>query len=141
VAKVKKAGAVRKVAGKPGAKAKRAPSGARKSIARGTKGAKPRPKAKGRKVIAKKPVVPPPPVFHVQELDPQRMCGSGTSVQLLYKLREQWANGAVQSHLVFFDRHGWYCEHGRNCPAVPHAQKIGDRARQRGPTNNGRMRA
>jgi hypothetical protein len=25
---------------------------------------------------------------------------------------------AARVHLVFHDRHGWYCEHGRECPAV-----------------------
>jgi hypothetical protein len=26
-------------------------------------------------------------------------------------------------HLVFLDRHGWYCVHGRDCPAVKAAQQ------------------
>ena len=32
-------------------------------------------------------------------------------------------DGRRTAHLVFFDRHGWYCEHGRTCPAVGHAKK------------------
>jgi len=32
-------------------------------------------------------------------------------------------DGRITAHLVFFDRHGWYCEHGRTCPAVGHAKK------------------
>lgn len=119
MAKVKKAGAVRKIGRKKVAVTKRAPSGARKTAARKKSD----------------------PVFHVLELDPQRKCGLATSVQRLYRVRETWTNGAVLTHLVFFDRHGWYCEHGRNCPAVPHAKKLGDRERQRGPTHNARMRA
>lgn len=79
--------------------------------------------------------------FRVRELDPHRKCGVGTSVERLYRVDECEKDGAVRLHLVFLDRHGWYCEHGRNCPAVPHARKLGDRARQPGPTQNGRMRA
>ena len=30
---------------------------------------------------------------------------------------------AATTHLVFFDRHGWYCEHGRECPAVDVVRK------------------
>jgi hypothetical protein len=85
-----------------------------------------------------------PPAFGVEELDPQSKCGPGTSVQRLLRVREKSEKGVVSNHLVFFDKHGWYCEHGRNCAAVPHAMKFGDRARrarQHGPTHNGRMRA
>jgi hypothetical protein len=65
-----------------------------------------------------------PPVVRVtvRELDPQRKCGAGTSVQLLYRVDET-VDGRTSAHLVFFDRHGWYCEHGRTCPAVAHARK------------------
>lgn len=67
---------------------------------------------------------PPPPVIRVtvRELDPQRKCGAGTSVQMLYRVDET-VDGRASAHLVFFDRHGWYCEHGRTCPAVAHARK------------------
>lgn len=58
----------------------------------------------------------------VKELDPQRKCGLGTSVQFLYRVDES-VDGRSTPHLVFFDRHGWYCEHGRACPAVTHARK------------------
>jgi hypothetical protein len=66
----------------------------------------------------------PAPVVQVavRELDPQRKCGAGTSVQLLYRVDEN-VDGRASAHLVFFDRHGWYCEHGRSCPAVAHARK------------------
>jgi len=59
----------------------------------------------------------------VKPLDPLRMCGPGTSVQFLYRVDEQ-VDGRSTAHLVFFDRHGWYCEHGRTCPAVGHARKF-----------------
>jgi hypothetical protein len=59
----------------------------------------------------------------VRSLDPLRKCGPKTTVQLLYRVDEQ-VDGRSTPHLVFFDRHGWYCEHGRSCPAVGHARKF-----------------
>jgi len=59
----------------------------------------------------------------IKPLDPLRKCGPNTSVQFLYRVDEQ-VDGRSTAHLVFFDRHGWYCEHGRSCPAVGHAQKF-----------------
>ena len=66
----------------------------------------------------------PTPVVRVavRELNPQQKCGAGTSVQFLYRVDES-VDGRASAHLVFFDRHGWYCEHGRSCPAVAHARK------------------
>lgn len=58
----------------------------------------------------------------VKPLEPQAKCGAGTSVQYLFRVDET-VDGRTTAHLVFFDRHGWYCEHGRNCPAVGHARK------------------
>jgi hypothetical protein len=67
----------------------------------------------------------PAPVVHVavKPLDPLRKCGPKTTVQFLYRVDEQ-VDGRNTPHLVFFDRHGWYCEHGRSCPAVGHARKF-----------------
>jgi hypothetical protein len=76
--------------------------------------------AKGRRIV--KPVPLPVIRVAVRELDPQRKCGEGTSVQFLYRVDET-VDGRATAHLVFFDRHGWYCEHGRTCPAVAHARK------------------
>ena len=59
----------------------------------------------------------------VKPLDPLRKCGPKTTVQFLYRVDEQ-VDGRNTPHLVFFDRHGWYCEHGRSCPAVGHARKF-----------------
>jgi hypothetical protein len=59
----------------------------------------------------------------VKPLDPLRKCGPNTTVQLLYRVDES-VDGRSTAHLVFFDRHGWYCEHGRTCPAVGHARKF-----------------
>jgi ribosomal protein S17 len=58
----------------------------------------------------------------IRELDPQQKCGQGTSVQFLYRV-DHTVDGRRTAHLVFFDPHGWYCEHGRTCPAVAHAKK------------------
>ena len=58
----------------------------------------------------------------VRQLDPLRKCGPGTSVRLLYRVIER-VDGDLINHLVFFDRHGWYCEHGRTCAAVGLARK------------------
>ena len=49
-------------------------------------------------------------------------CGSGTSVQFLYRV-DELLDGAPTAHLVFFDRHGWYCVHGRACTAVDDVRK------------------
>ena len=74
-------------------------------------------KAKGGKAVKA--------VVHVavRPLDPMRKCGAKTTVQFLYRVDER-VDGRNTPHLVFFDRHGWYCEHGRSCPAVGHARKF-----------------
>ena len=51
------------------------------------------------------------------------MCGKGTSVDRIFRVEEQDGKSKV-IHLVFFDRHGWYCEHGRQCPAVTDVRKF-----------------
>ena len=138
--------AVRKTAKRP----KRAAKPARKATKKTAKGKAASSKKKsGKKVPAKKapPPPPPPPRFEVRALDPLRKCGPGTSVQLLYRIDETAGNGSTRTHhLVFYDRHGWYCEHGRDCPAVPHAQREARKfgliaAPLPGPTQHGRMRA
>jgi hypothetical protein len=73
---------------------------------------------RGRKAVSDGPVV----TVAVRALDPLRKCGPNTTVQLLYRVDES-VDGRRTAHLVFFDRHGWYCEHGRTCPAVGHAKK------------------
>ncbi len=100
---------------------------AKKSV-RTTNRAVPKKKpVKKRKTVASrkqaKPVVSRPAVkVDIKELDPVRKCGPGTSVQVLLRIIER-VDGKATSHLVFFDRYGWYCDHGRNCPAVAHARK------------------
>jgi len=69
-----------------------------------------------------KATAPARPALQIRELDPLRVCGGRTSVVQLFRVDEQGgdgkAAGARQVHLVFNDRHGWYCEHGRSCHAV-----------------------
>jgi hypothetical protein len=77
-----------------------------------------------RKTAAPKGGQPVKPVrMVVKSLDPLRKCGPKTTVRLLFRVDEQ-VDGHSTLHLVFFDRHGWYCEHGRSCPAVGHARKF-----------------
>jgi hypothetical protein len=61
------------------------------------------------------------PQFTAKMLNPIEKCGPGTSVQRLYRIDETGQGVPRRVHLVFFDRHGWYCEHGRDCAAVSHA--------------------
>jgi hypothetical protein len=61
------------------------------------------------------------PQFTARMLNPIEKCGPGTSVQRLYRIDETGQGVPRRVHLVFFDRHGWYCEHGRDCAAVSHA--------------------
>ena len=74
---------------------------------------------------ARKETKPTPPSRNVRirALDPLRKCGAGTSVQQLYRVDELTDGRPGLTHLVFFDRHGWYCEHGRSCPAVDDVRK------------------
>ena len=82
------------------------------------KGAK---QVKGRTATAV--AAPVTPALTIRELDPVRVCGDRTSVTQLFRVDETLvptgkAAGSRQVHLVFNDRHGWYCEHGRSCHAV-----------------------
>jgi hypothetical protein len=60
--------------------------------------------------------------MRIRALDPQAACGPGTTVMQLFRVDELPTDHAA-THLVFFDRRGWYCEHGRNCPAVEVVRK------------------
>lgn len=77
-----------------------------------------------RNIRTKRTVKRPEPStrMEVRELDPFRKCGRGTSVQWLYRVIERTGGRAI-NHMVFYDRHGWYCEHGRTCSAVGWARK------------------
>jgi hypothetical protein len=66
--------------------------------------------------------VVPTRLMRIRELDPQAACGAGTTVMQLFRV-DDLASESATTHLVFFDRHGWYCEHGRECPAVDAVRK------------------
>jgi hypothetical protein len=59
----------------------------------------------------------------IRAMDPLEMCGKGTSVTELYRVEERVDQTRI-NHLVFFDRHGWYCEHGKQCGAVKDVQQF-----------------
>ena len=82
------------------------------------------PRARGRPFQPK--AAPVRKVVRILDLDPFVKCGRGTSVQRLIRVDEM-IDHAREAHLVFLDRHGWYCEHGRTCPAVGHARKHAER--------------
>jgi hypothetical protein len=81
-------------------------------------------RVRGRPVQRKQ--APERKVVRVLDLDPFEKCGRGTTVQRLIRVDEM-IDHAREAHLVFLDRHGWYCEHGRTCPAVGHARKHAER--------------
>lgn len=57
----------------------------------------------------------------VEPLDPRTNVGPRTGVLTLVRVR---VRASEAPHLVFHDRHGWYCEaHGPACPAVPLARE------------------
>jgi hypothetical protein len=61
--------------------------------------------------------------LRIRPMDPVEMCGKDTSVMRLYRVEETIDRARIH-HLVFFDRHGWYCEHGKQCSAVRDVQKF-----------------
>ena len=117
--KVNKAGAVRKKTTSNVRTKKRAPSGAHGVSQKLSSGRTKRGRG------ARKTEPASRPTYQVRELDPLSKCGNGTSVQKLFRVDER-IDGVVRPHLVFFDRHGWYCDHGRDCPAVAPARKCTD---------------
>ena len=57
----------------------------------------------------------------VEVLEARTLVGPRTAVEHLVRVRWHPAEGP---HLVFHDRHGWYCEeHGPGCRAVRLAQE------------------
>jgi hypothetical protein len=59
----------------------------------------------------------------IRAMDPVEKCGKGTTVTQLYRVEETLDQTRLH-HLVFFDRHGWYCEHGKQCSVVKDVQKF-----------------
>lgn len=57
----------------------------------------------------------------VEVLDPRKVVGESTSVEHLVRVKFRPSDAP---HLVFHDRHGWYCEsHGPACASVKLAQE------------------
>ena len=63
-----------------------------------------------------------PEDVRIRQLDPQAICGPRTQVQQLFRVHDL-LDGKPTVHLVYFDRHGWYCEHGPTCRAVDHVRR------------------
>jgi|SRR5436309_13240107 len=117
---------VKKSGGRPGKPERSRANGVKRKAARGGSG----PESTGRstkrgKALPTKAKLKDQPVriFKVRELNAQQKCGPGTSVERLFRVDET-VDGSPRAHLVFLDRrHGWYCEHGVECPAVNHARR------------------
>lgn len=86
------------------------------------------------------PTAPLPREIFIKALDPLRKCGPNTSVLHMFRVDESIGGSHAATHLVFYDRHGWYCVHGRTCQAVEDVRKHGG-VKQVGLDYNGRMRA
>ena len=59
----------------------------------------------------------PAELLRIRELDPRSKCGESTTVMQLFRV-DDLPEETQRVHMVFHDRHGWYCEHGPECPAV-----------------------
>ena len=79
-------------------------------------------KRKTAKIVAAASSASSTRLMRIRELDPQAACGQGTTVMQLFRV-DDLPFGDDTTHLVFFDRHGWYCAHGRDCPAVAAVRK------------------
>ena len=57
-----------------------------------------------------------PIIVTITALDPRAVLGASTRVRGIWKVEYP---GERRPHLVYHDRHGWYCEeHGASCRAV-----------------------
>ena len=105
---------------KPRSKSEAAP---RPKTARGPKAARgKKAQRKSAKIVAAAKPTAATELMRIRELDPQAACGQGTTVMQLFRV-DDLPFGDDTTHLVFFDRHGWYCAHGRECPAVAAVRK------------------
>jgi hypothetical protein len=114
-----------RVGTRPKSASRKPASGARRGAARGKapKGAALRKGANKNRIGAAQ--LPVARVVKIKALDPYAMCGPRTSVVHLLRVDERQQDGVSAVHLVFFDRHGWYCEHGPACRAVEDVRKQG----------------
>jgi hypothetical protein len=120
---------------------KHAPRSRRPAPARGTrKAARPATRGSTRGKRPAPPRAPLPREVAIKALDPLRKCGPNTSVLHMFRVDESFGGAHAVTHLVFFDRHGWYCVHGRTCRAVEDVRKLGS-MKHVDLDYNGRMRA
>jgi len=61
--------------------------------------------------------------YDFEPLNPWLQCGPDTTVTELWKVWER-REKEITLHLVYFDRYGWYCEHGRSCKAVAEVRRV-----------------
>jgi hypothetical protein len=80
------------------------------------------PVQRGAKKPGRKASTKPVRAVRIAEKDPCQMCGKGTLVKRVFRVEEK-TEKAKNIHLVFLDRHGWYCEHGPQCAAVTDVKK------------------
>jgi len=77
--------------------------------------------------VSPEPIVQPPGQLdlfperpHIERLNPRQVVGQRSAVSDIVRVR---IRSTEPIHLVFHDRHGWYCEtHGPGCVAVPYAR-------------------
>ena len=81
------------------------------------------PLRRGDKKSARKTIPTAERRVRIAEKDPCLLCGKDTSVERVFRVEEKLGKSKVM-HLVFFDRHGWYCEHGVKCLAVADVKKF-----------------
>ena len=87
-------------------------------------------RAKSKTVVKQSPPVAPetaqfdmfPEKPEVMRLNPRNVAGAKTSVIDIVRVRMR---SIEPPHLIFHDRHGWYCEtHGVHCGAVRLAKEL-----------------
>ncbi len=61
--------------------------------------------------------------FSTRRLD-LSICGPRTNVHKVLSVLESRDKKPFKYHMVFLDRHGWYCEDGPDCAAVKIAQQF-----------------
>ncbi len=100
-----------------------AAKGTQHTVARESQSAAPSRKKRRGRIGRRKVVEIEKVIMRVRELDPRAKIGPATGVQRLFRV-DAMSSGASETHLVFLDRHGLYCEHGRGCPAVAGVTKL-----------------
>jgi hypothetical protein len=85
-------------------------------------------RSKPRPEVSPEPVLLPPGQLElfperpqIERLNPKQVAGQRTAVTEIVRVR---IRSTEPVHLIFHDRHGWYCEtHGTGCIAVTYARE------------------